>query len=80
VPSLAHLIDAAATRPVPPLPGTPVAQPAPPSPTPAPKSPVPWYAPLNQPMAALVTLDGCHLGAPTDGVVHTKPPTPPKQQ
>ncbi|MDQ6945495.1 MAG: hypothetical protein M3256_04320, partial [Actinomycetota bacterium] len=77
-PSLAHHVDAALTRPAPPVPGSVITQPMAPQPTPQPQPPVPWHGPLNQPMPALVTLDGSHLPAPTDAVVRPKAPPPPK--
>jgi hypothetical protein len=77
-PSLAHLVDATLSRSVPPAHGTPITQPAAPVPAPAQVAPAPWPEPLNQPMPALVTLDGTVLPAPTDGIVHPNPPKPPK--
>ena len=77
-PSLAHLVQASQSRAVPPTPGTPVNQPASPRPTPTPVDPSPWRGPVDQPMPALVTLDGSVLPAPTDGLVRAKPPNPPK--
>jgi hypothetical protein len=75
-PSLAGHVDASLSRPVPPAPGTTIVQPTPPHPTPHPKTPAPWSGPLNEPMPALVTLDGSVVPAPTDGLVR---PTPPKE-
>ena len=77
-PTLAHHVDATLSRPVPPAPGTAIVQPAPPSPTPKPVAPAPWAGPTDQPMTALVTLDGSVVPPPTDGVVRPKPPAPPK--
>jgi len=77
-PSLAHLGDPALSRPAPPVPGSAFAQPTPPTPTPSPRLPAPWTGPLDQPMRSLVTLDGSHLPAPTNGIVRPKPPAPPK--
>ena len=77
-PSLARLVDPALSRPAPPVPGSAFAQPTPPTPTPSPRLPAPWTGPLDQPMPSLVTLDGSHLPAPTDGIVRPKPPAPPK--
>ncbi len=77
-PSLAHLLDPALTRTVPPAPGTVITQPPPPHPTPTPRQPHPWAGPLGVAMPDLVTLDGSHLPAPTDGAVRPKPPAPPK--
>jgi hypothetical protein len=77
-PSLAGYVDPTRNRPTPPVPGTLITQPSPPVPTPTPKQPHPWAGPFNQPMPALVTLDGTTLPAPTDGTVHPKPPRPPK--
>ncbi len=77
-PSLAHHVHRTLTRPEPPLPGSTITQPNPPSPRPKPIPPKPWGGPLNQPMPALVTRDGSHLPAPTDGRVRAKPPAPPK--
>jgi hypothetical protein len=77
-PSMAGFIDAGLSRPEPPAPGSSITQPTPPSPTPAPVEPDPWPGQLDQPMPALVTLDGSALPAPTDGVVRAKPPKPPK--
>jgi len=77
-PSLASLVDWSLTRPVPPAPGATITQPKAPHPTPKPTPPAPWPGPLNQPMPALVTLDGSSLPAPTDGLVRPKPPKPPK--
>ena len=76
-PSLAGRVDATLQQPAPPAYGTGISQPAPPIPTPAPVPPTAWPGPLGQPMSDLVTLDGSHLPAPTDGVVHPKPPKPP---
>ncbi|WP_308468191.1 alkaline phosphatase family protein [Rathayibacter soli] len=78
-PSLASMIDATLSRPVPPPPGTTISQPAPPVPTPTPVAPGPWPGPLNVPMPALVTVDGSVIPAPSDGVVNRTPPKPPKQ-
>jgi len=77
-PTLAHHVDPSLTRPAPPAPGSVITQPAPPTPAPAPVPPTPWAVPLGRPMPPLVTLDGSPLPAPTDGVVHTKPPKSPK--
>jgi hypothetical protein len=78
-PSLAHLVDQSIPlRPVPPAPGTVFAQPVAPSPTPATVAPKPWPGTLGTPLPALVTLDGSHVPAPTDGVVRSTPPKPPK--
>jgi hypothetical protein len=77
-PSLAGLVDATVHRAEPPQHGSAIAQPQPPTPTPPPRQPDPWLGPVNQPMPALVTLDGSLLPAPTDGIVRTKPPRPPQ--
>ena len=77
-PSMAALVNAAATRPVPPPPGTLITQPSPPTPTPTPIAPAPWPTPLDQPLPPLITLDGTTLPAPTDGLVRPTPPKPPK--
>ena len=77
-PSLAAHITAATTRPEPPAFGTAITQPDPPQPTPTPAPTTPWAGPLDQPMPDLITLDGSHLPAPTDGTVHPTPPKPPK--
>ena len=77
-PSLAHLVDETITRPMPPAPGTTIAQPTPPQPTPVAVAPQPWPGPLDVPMPPLVTLDGSVVPAPTDGVVRANPPKPPK--
>jgi hypothetical protein len=77
-PSLAHLVDPSLHRPVPPIPGSTIVQPAPPTPTPEPVAPQPWNGSLRSPLPALVTLDGSSLPAPTDGKVHKTPPKPPK--
>jgi phospholipase C len=77
-PSLAHLVDAGLDRQVPPAPGTVVTQPTPPDPPPQPEPTAPWPGPLGQPMPSLVTLDGSVVPAPTDGVVHRRPPKPHK--
>ena len=66
-PSLANHVDPTLTRPLPPAYGTTITQPTPPTPTPAPIPPAPWAGPTDQPMPALVTLDGSVLPAPTDG-------------
>jgi hypothetical protein len=76
-PTLAHHVHARTKRPVPPAFGTTITQPTPPRPKPRPKKPSAWPGPLNQPMPALVTLDGSVLPAPTDGVVRVKPPKSP---
>jgi hypothetical protein len=77
-PSLAHLVDPTVSRPVPPAPGSDITQPAPPSALPELEPTAPWDGPLEQPMPPLVTLDGSVVPAPTDGVVHQKPPRPHK--
>ncbi len=77
-PSLAGRVEPSLIRSTPPAPGTAFVQPAPPNPTPTPAPTAPWDGPLGQPMPALVTLDGSDLAAPTDGVVHSKPPKPPR--
>ncbi len=77
-PSLAHLVDPAVSRPVPPAPGTVVTQPTPPHPPIPPEPTAPWPSPLGRPMPPLVTLDGSLVTAPTDGLVHPKPPKPHK--
>ena len=77
-PSLAHLVDASLSRPVPPAPGTTFAQPTPPSPTPKPVPPAPWPGPTGTLLPPLVTLDNSSVPAPTDGRVNPKPPKPPK--
>ncbi len=77
-PSMAGHVDPTLNRPEPPTPGTAITQPAPPQPTPPPITPDPWPGRLGQPMPALITLDGSILPAPTDGLVRTQPPTPPK--
>lgn len=79
-PSLTHLVDPSLSRPQPPVPGSTITQPPAPQPAPQPRAPDPWKGPLNQPMPALVTLDGSALPAPTDAVVHPKPPAPPQQR
>ena len=76
-PSLAHHVDAALSRPVPPAAGTTVVQPTPPKPTPVPVEPQPWPGALNTPLPPLVTLDGSALPAPTDGKVNKTPPKAP---
>ncbi|WP_426592347.1 alkaline phosphatase family protein [Cellulomonas sp. McL0617] len=76
-PSMAGFVDPELRRPVPPAPGA-ISQPTPPNPTPTPRKPAPWSGPVGQPMPALVTLDGTVLPAPTDAVVHPKPPRPPQ--
>ncbi len=77
-PSLAGHLDPRLRRPEPPAFGSTITQPAPPRPTPSPVPPDPWSGPLDQPMPALVTLDGSVLPAPTDGIVRATPPKPPK--
>lgn len=77
-PSLAHLVDPTVSRPVPPEPGTVITQPTPPSVRPKPEPTTPWAGPLGQPMPPLVTLDGSVVPAPTDGIVHPRPPRPHK--
>jgi hypothetical protein len=76
-PSLAHHVSPGLQRPTPPAFGSAVVQPAPPHPTPSPVPPPPWTGPLNQPMPPLVANHGKTIPAPTDGVVHPKPPSPP---
>jgi len=78
-PSLAGHVHVSTSRPEPPAHGSTITQPTPPQPVPIPKKPAPWKGKLGQPMPALVTLDGSHLPAPTDGVVRAKPPKPPRQ-
>lgn len=77
-PSLAALVDASAARPMPPAPGTKVIQPTPPHPAPQPVAPDAWPGKMGQPLSALVSLDGSTIPAPTDGVVRSTPPKPPK--
>jgi hypothetical protein len=77
-PTLAHLIDATLKRPKPPVPGTTIVQPAAPVPTPMPKQPKPWAGPMDELMPPLVTRDGSIVPAPTNGIVKTTPPKPPK--
>ena len=77
-PSMAGRVSARLKRPQPPAFGTSVVQPKPPSPRPKPVPPAPWPGPLGQPMPPLVANGGATLPAPTDGVVHPKPPPPPK--
>jgi phospholipase C len=77
-PSLAHLVDASLSRPVPPPPGSVVVQPTPPAAPPQPEPTAPWSGALGQPMPPLVTLDGSVVPAPTDGVVRVHPPRPHK--
>lgn len=77
-PTLALLVDANVKRPQPPAPGTAIVQPAAPVPNPVPKQPAPWAGPTDELMPPLVTLDGSSLPAPTDGIVKTTPPKPPK--
>jgi hypothetical protein len=77
-PSMAHLVQDALTRTPPPVPGSAITQPVPPSPRPSPVPPKPWAGTLGQPMPPLVTRDGKGLPAPTDGIVHPKPPRAPK--
>jgi Phospholipase C len=76
-PSLASLVDATVSRPVPPAPGSTFTQPSPPTPAPKPVAPQPWHGSLDAPMPPLVTLDGTALPAPTDGIVQKKPPKAP---
>jgi hypothetical protein len=77
-PSLAHYVDASLSRPAPPVPGMTVTQPTAPATPPDVDPTAAWKGPLRQPMPALTTLDGSAVPAPTDGLVHTRPPTPPK--
>ena len=77
-PSLAGLVDPSLSRPLPPAPGSTIAQPTAPLHPPKPKPPGKWHGPLGQPMPALVTLDGSTLPVPTDGLVSPRPPKPPK--
>jgi hypothetical protein len=77
-PTLAHLVDATLNRPHPPVPGTTIIQPTAPVPTPMPKQPKPWAGPTDELMPPLVTRDGSIVPAPTDGIVKTTPPKPPK--
>ncbi|WP_028048355.1 alkaline phosphatase family protein [Cellulomonas sp. URHD0024] len=79
-PSLAGHVDPTSSRPVPPVPGSTIVQPAPPDPTPAPQPTQPWPEPTDQPMPSLVTLDGSVVAAPTDGIVRPNPPKPPVHQ
>jgi phospholipase C len=76
-PSLAQLVQPGLGRPVPPAPGSAITQPTPPSPRPAPVEPKPWPGLLDQPLPALVTLDGSSVPAPTDGLVRKSPPKAP---
>jgi hypothetical protein len=77
-PSMAGRVGSAQLRPVPPALGTKITQPKAPTPRPKPVPPPPWQGPLGQPMPALVGNGGKSIPAPTDGVVHPKPPPPPK--
>ena len=77
-PSMAHLVQDSLSRTPPPPPGSVITQPVPPSPRPTPVEPTAWAGALDQPMPRLVTRDGKGLAAPTDGIVHPKPPRPPK--
>lgn len=77
-PTMADHVDPSLNRPTPPVPGSAITQPAPPPPALTPQPPKPWAGPLDRPMPPLVTLDGSPLPAPTDGVVRSKPPKPPK--
>jgi len=77
-PSLATHVDPSLTRHEPTPPGSTITRPAAPNPPPRPQPPAPWPEPLNQPMPALVTLDGSSVPAPTDGLARPKPPKPPK--
>ncbi len=77
-PSLAGNFSSALRRPAPPALGSTVTQPAPPSPRPKPAPPPPWPGQLGQAMPDLVANGGKTLPAPSDGVVHAKPPAPPK--
>jgi hypothetical protein len=76
-PSLAALVDATLSRPLPPAYGAAIVQPTPPQPTPQPSAPRPWPGPTGQPMSPLVTLDNSVLPAPTDGLVRPAPPKAP---
>ena len=75
-PSLADRIDVTLARALPPAHGTAITQPVAPTPTPKPVAPPPWDGATDQPMPALVTLDGSALPAPNDAVVHPNPPKP----
>lgn len=71
-PTLAGRLDPILpVRPVPPTPGSTSTQPTPPSPAPVPIPPDPWPATLGQRLPDLVTLDGSHLPAATDGLVRS---------
>jgi hypothetical protein len=76
--SLADRVDPKLSRPLPPAHGSVITQPAAPTPAPAPVDPGPWPGSAEQPMPALVTLDGSSIPAPSDAVVHANPPKPPK--
>ncbi len=77
-PTLAGHYSSTLKRPTPPPLGSRFAQPAAPSPRPKPVPPPPWQGPLGQAMPALVANGGKTLPPPNDGVVHPKPPPPPK--
>jgi hypothetical protein len=76
-PSLIGFVSDGLERPPPPGFGTTFAQPAPPHPAPEPQPPAPWRGTLGQPLPALVANGGKSIPAPSDGVVHPKPPRPP---
>ena len=76
-PSMAGRVGALRNRPAPPPLGSVIVQPAAPKPTPKPVAPAPWHGPLGQPMPPLVANGGHTIPAPTDGIVHPKPPKPP---
>ena len=77
--SLAQFVDPSLKRPVPPKPGTPIAQPRPPSPRPKPVSPPPWRGLKNKPLAPVVLNGGRTRPAPNDAVVRKTPPKLPPQ-
>jgi len=78
-PSLVGRIDAGLNRPAPPRYGTTITQPKPPSPAPKPVPPPAWKGGTNTSLPAVVLNGGKTMPPPNDGVVRTKPPSPPKQ-
>jgi hypothetical protein len=76
-PSLAGRVQPGLGRPPPPGPGAAIVQPPDPVPPRKPVLPPPWQGPLGQPTPGLVANGGKTIPAPTDGVVHVKPPPVP---
>jgi hypothetical protein len=73
-PSLSGRVNTSLSRPTPPSFGSTISQPAPPVPKPTPVPPTPWPGKLGAPMPPILLNGGATVPAPSDGVVHPKPP------